>query len=75
MPMHIKLVVNSFPSTSETFLFNLVVGLQAKGHRVSVCALSASKHTELYKGRMNEWSQAVGHYCCSLLPGLVLALT
>jgi colanic acid/amylovoran biosynthesis glycosyltransferase len=56
MPMHIKLVVNSFPSTSETFLFNLVVGLQAKGHRVSVCALSASNHTELYKGRMNEWS-------------------
>ncbi len=54
--MHIKLIVNSFPSASETFLFNLVTGLQAKGHRVSVCATSASKHLDLYKSRMNEWS-------------------
>jgi colanic acid/amylovoran biosynthesis glycosyltransferase len=54
--MHIKLVVNSFPSASETFLFNLVVGLQAKGHKVSVCAMSPSKHQLLYASRLNEWS-------------------
>jgi colanic acid/amylovoran biosynthesis glycosyltransferase len=54
--MHIKLIVNSFPSASETFLFNLVVGLQAKGHRVSVCATNNSLHLDLYKTRMHEWS-------------------
>lgn len=55
--MHIKLVVNSFPAPSETFLFNLVVGLQAKGHRVSVCAMSPSKHNDFYAKRMHEWSK------------------
>jgi colanic acid/amylovoran biosynthesis glycosyltransferase len=54
--MHIKIVVNSFPSYSETFLFNMVVGLQSKGHRVSVCSMAPSLHYDLYKSRMNEWS-------------------
>ncbi len=53
--MHIKLVVNSFPSASETFLFNLVVGLESKGHRISLCAMSESKHWDLYKNRQEEW--------------------
>lgn len=54
--MHIKLVVNSFPVVSETFLFNLVVGLESKGFHVSVCAMSPSRHIKLYQSRLKEWS-------------------
>ncbi len=54
--MHIKLVVNSFPVVSETFLYNLVVGLEAKGFHVSVCAMSPSSHLQLYRSRLKEWS-------------------
>jgi colanic acid/amylovoran biosynthesis glycosyltransferase len=34
-----------------------VVGLQAKGHRVSVCAMTPSKHSSFYAIRMHEWSK------------------
>src|SRR5689334_20519431 len=54
--MKIKLVVNSFPTTSETFLFNLVVGLENRGHSVIVCARSSKNNAELYKDRIGLWS-------------------
>lgn len=54
--MHIKLVVNSFPTLSETFLFNLVTGLESKGIKVTVCALSTKNDKELYESRLHEWS-------------------
>lgn len=54
--MHVKLVVNSFPKTSETFLFNLVTGLESEGVKVTVCALSQKSDKELYKCRLHEWS-------------------
>lgn len=70
MIMHIKLVVNSFPVVSETFLFNLVVGLQAKGYQVSVCALSSSNHLHFYQTRLNEWSAEI-----DVMPYVVTGIT
>jgi colanic acid/amylovoran biosynthesis glycosyltransferase len=54
--MHIKLVVNSFPIVSETFLFNLVVGLQAKGYHVTVCAQTHTNNIQYYTARLHEWT-------------------
>jgi colanic acid/amylovoran biosynthesis glycosyltransferase len=54
--MKIKIVVNSFPKVSETFLFNLVKELEINGHMVMVSSLSRQNDAEFYKGRMNEWS-------------------
>ena len=54
--MKINLIVNSFPSASETFLFNLVTGLESRGHKVRVCALTRSKHMHLYVNKQHEWS-------------------
>lgn len=54
--MKVNLIVNSFPSASETFLFNLVSGLESRGHTVRVCALTRSMHKHLYKKRQHEWS-------------------
>jgi colanic acid/amylovoran biosynthesis glycosyltransferase len=54
--MHIKLVVNSFPRASETFLFNLVTGLENRGVKVTVCAMAKTKDSDLYKHKLREWS-------------------
>lgn len=54
--MKLVLVVNSFPTPSETFLFNLVVGLESKGVDVTVISSAPSKFTYFYKTRLNEWS-------------------
>lgn len=54
--MKINLVVNSFPTPSETFLFNLVVGLESRGVDVTVIAGKKSIHNDLYTNRMKEWS-------------------
>ena len=54
--MHVKLVVNSFPAASETFLFNLVTGLEKRGVTVTVCANARTKDTGLYTDRMKHWS-------------------
>jgi glycosyltransferase involved in cell wall biosynthesis len=54
--MKINLIVNSFPTPSETFLFNLVVGLESKGVDVTVIASSPSTYTNFYKHRLHEWS-------------------
>ncbi len=54
--MHIKLVVNSFPTASETFLFNLVTGLEKRDIKVTVCATTRTKDTSLYDLRLKDWS-------------------
>lgn len=54
--MHVKLVANSFPVTSETFLFNLVTGLEARGVKVTVVAISPRSNADVYADRLNEWS-------------------
>ncbi len=54
--MKVNLIVNSFPAPSETFLFNLVVGLESKGANVTIVAAKKSEHNNLYKTRINEWS-------------------
>ena len=59
--MHVKLVVNAFPVTSETFLFNLVTGLEKRGVKVTVCASKKSDDIHLYTHRLKEWSGNI-HY-------------
>jgi len=59
--MHIKFIVNSFPNASETFLFNLVTGLESKGCKVSVCATSTNNNINLYETRLHEWSGNIEH--------------
>lgn len=54
--MRVKLVVNAFPTASETFLFNLVTGLEARGVEMTVTVLSRAASTDLYRERMHEWS-------------------
>lgn len=54
--MKINIVVNSFPNTSETFLFNLVVELEKKGHDITVCAFTKKNNAHLYKDQMHQWS-------------------
>lgn len=54
--MKVNLVVNSFPTPSETFLFNLVVGLESKGVDVTVIASSPSAYNNFYENRQLEWS-------------------
>ncbi len=54
--MHIKLVVNSFPKSSETFLFNLVTGLEKEGLKVTVCANATSVDKKYYTHKMKNWS-------------------
>lgn len=60
--MKIKIVVNSFPTASETFLFNLVVGLEKKGHKVIVSALSRYNDSKLYRERLHEWSGRIEYF-------------
>ena len=54
--MKIKLVVNNFPTASETFLFNLVTGLEKNGVKVTVCASAKSNETNLYSNKLKNWS-------------------
>lgn len=54
--MHVKLVVNSFPTASETFLFNLVTGLEKKGVKVTVYAKAGTKDIGLYVDQLKDWS-------------------
>jgi len=60
--MKIKIVVNSFPSASETFLFNLVAGLEKIGHTVIVCAMSKNNDSKLYVQRLDEWSGNINYF-------------
>lgn len=59
--MHVKLVVDSFPVASETFLFNLVTGLEKRGVKVTVYASRKSDDLHLYAHRLEEWSGNI-HY-------------
>lgn len=59
--MHVKLVVKSFPVASQTFLFNLVTGLEKRGVKVTICASKKSDDLHLYTHRLKEWSGNI-HY-------------
>lgn len=54
--MRINLIVNSFPTVSETFLFNKVTGLENLGHDVLLCSLNESHDLDYYQERLDEWS-------------------
>ncbi len=60
--MKINLIVNSFPTASETFIFNLVTGLEKKGTKINVLALNKSSDIHLYKDRIDEWSNRIYYY-------------
>jgi colanic acid/amylovoran biosynthesis glycosyltransferase len=54
--MRVNLIVNSFPTISETFLFNLVTGLENRGIQVRVLALSSLNDKSFYKNKLSKWS-------------------
>lgn len=54
--MKINFVVNAFPTTSETFLFNLVCGLEQRGVKVQVCSHSRRNDKDLYQDKLKLWS-------------------
>lgn len=60
--MHVKLVVGSFPVASETFLFNLVTGLEKRGVKVTVYTSRKSNDLHLYVDRLTEWSGNIQYY-------------
>lgn len=57
--MKINIIANSFPATSETFLFNLVTELEKKGHDVTVCAFSRQNNIDVYSDRIHKWSRKI----------------
>lgn len=60
--MRLNLIVNSFPTVSETFLFNKVTGLEAIGYEVLVCSLNESHDLDYYQERLKEWSGRKVYY-------------
>ncbi|MDA8819484.1 glycosyltransferase family 4 protein [Schleiferiaceae bacterium] len=54
--MRLNLIVNSFPTVSETFIFNKVTGLEAMGYKVLICSLNEVHDLDYYEKRLNEWS-------------------
>lgn len=57
--MKIALVVNSFPKASETFLFNLVIGLEEIGNDVTVISLNKSSDNHLFQSHKEKWSEKI----------------
>lgn len=57
--MKIKLVYNSFPTPSETFLFNLAVNLAERGHDVTMLLMERTNNQNHYKDRIHEWKGSV----------------
>lgn len=51
-PLKIAIVVNTFPSLSETFIFNKVKSLAARGHQVRVYAGASSRDAGFYSARL-----------------------
>lgn len=60
--MRLNLIVNSFPTVSETFLFNKVTGLEAIGYDVLVCSLNEAHDLDYYQERLKEWSGRKVYY-------------
>ena len=46
--MRICIVVNTFPSISETFIINKVVGLAARGHKITVVCTDKKNNEDLF---------------------------
>ena len=59
--MKVALIVNSFPTASETFLYNLVLGLEKKGIQVTICALSKNNNVNLYSNSLHQWSGNINY--------------
>jgi colanic acid/amylovoran biosynthesis glycosyltransferase len=57
----INILLNSFPSPSETFLFNLVTGLEKKGMSVKIIASSKSIHNDIYLKSLHLWSGNISY--------------
>lgn len=64
--MKINFVVNAFPTTSETFLFNLVCGLEQRGVKVQVCSHSKRNDKDLYQDKYKFWSGNIAYLKPSL---------
>ena len=62
MAMRLNLIVNSFPTISETFLFNKVTGLESIGYEVIVCSINESHDLDYYQERLKEWSGKKVYY-------------
>jgi len=56
MFLTINLVFYTFPTPSETFLFNLVIQLEKRGHRVNMIVFSKNNNYKHYKERLSDWS-------------------
>lgn len=69
--MKVNLIVNSFPTPSETFLFNLVVGLESTGVDVTVISSTSSSYTHFYKHRLHEWSGKIKYIPGRDINGLI----
>lgn len=67
-PFRVAVVVNRFPTVSETFIFNKVAGLAEAGFVVTVIAHDRGEDAALYRGRLNALSIR-----CQCLRGLSAA--
>ncbi len=72
--MNINLVFNTFPSPSETFLFNLAVELANRGHQVRMILMDQSDNQKHYRGRIHEWKGITVNSPGSNYPRLLLYL-
>lgn len=72
--MKVNIVVNSFPAASETFLYNLVVGLEEKGLDVCVCAISKNNDKKIYADKIDRWSGKIRYYNIRGVKGVIEAL-
>ncbi len=68
----IALIVTEFPSMSETFILNKVVGLAESGYQVLVISHKRSNGSEAYRDRLK--SLSVRHCCLTDLSGIVFGL-
>ncbi|MDN5203101.1 glycosyltransferase family 4 protein [Fulvivirgaceae bacterium BMA10] len=50
--MKIAIVVNSFPTISESFIVNKVIGLNEKGFEITVIAFNKKNDASFYRGRL-----------------------
>jgi colanic acid/amylovoran biosynthesis glycosyltransferase len=57
--MKINLIYNSFPTPSETFLFNLAVELKKRDHDVSMVILQDTDNEKHYKDRINDFKVSI----------------
>lgn len=67
-PLRVAVVVNRFPTMSETFIFNKVAGLAEGGFQVTVITHDRSNDAALYRRRLKELS--IRRHCLRGFSGL-----